>query len=127
MVIIVGTAILIDSIFDNIISPKFMGSSLKVHPAAVLVTALVAANFIGFVGVIVSAPVLASLQLVGRYVIRKMFDMDPWYERHGDAGETNPQLNLMLVLRTSWRRVYQYFRAKFNLPPADAVRERNPK
>lgn len=80
VILAVGTAIVIDSLFDNFISPKFFGSTLQVHPAAVLITALVAANMIGFIGVLVSAPVLATIQLLVRYALRKMFDLDPWAE-----------------------------------------------
>ena len=77
-VIVVGAALLVDQIFDNLVSPRVIGQSLGVHPAAVLVAALVAANLIGIVGVVLAAPVLATLQLVLRYVIRKMLDLDPW-------------------------------------------------
>ncbi|MDD5368351.1 MAG: AI-2E family transporter [Anaerolineaceae bacterium] len=78
VIVMIGISMLIDSSFDNIISPKIMSSNLKVHPAAVLVTALISANVIGFIGVVVAAPVLATIQLFGRYTIRKMFDLDPW-------------------------------------------------
>ncbi|MCL4560373.1 MAG: AI-2E family transporter [Chloroflexi bacterium] len=78
VILVVSLSIVIDSSFDNIISPKFMGSSLKVHPAAVLIAALIAANIIGLVGVLLAAPVLATLKLLAEYAIRKMFDQDPW-------------------------------------------------
>jgi predicted PurR-regulated permease PerM len=76
--LVVGISILTDSAFDNFISINLMGSSLKVHPAAVLVAALVLANLMGFIGVLLAAPVLATGKLMGRYIIRKMFDQDPW-------------------------------------------------
>ena len=71
-------AILIDLSFDNLITPRFYGRALGVHPAAVLVTALVAANLLGLVGLLLAAPVLASLQLFATYVFRKMVDLNPW-------------------------------------------------
>ena len=55
-----------------------MASALKVHPAAVLVAAIVALDLLGILGVIIAAPMLATLQLVGRYFTRKLFDLDPW-------------------------------------------------
>jgi hypothetical protein len=55
-----------------------MGRSLGVHPAAVLVVAIIAANLIGIIGLVLAAPVLASGMLIGRYTIRKLFDRDPW-------------------------------------------------
>jgi predicted PurR-regulated permease PerM len=71
-------SILVDQTYDNLVSPRIMGKSLGVHPAAVLVVALIAANLIGLVGLVLAAPVLASVSLIGRYTVRKMFDRDPW-------------------------------------------------
>lgn len=76
--IVLGSALLTDQIFDNLVSPKIIGQSLKVHPAAILVGALVAANLIGIVGVLIAPPLVATLKIVMRYVIRKLFDLPPW-------------------------------------------------
>jgi predicted PurR-regulated permease PerM len=73
-------AILVDLTFDNLITPRFYGRALGVHPAAVLVTALVAASLLGFIGLLLAAPFLASLQLFITYVFRKMVDLNPWTE-----------------------------------------------
>ncbi len=69
---------LVDQIFDQIISPRLMGDTLGVHPAALLIVAIMAANLLGVVGLVLAAPVLATLQLFGRYATRKMLDMDPF-------------------------------------------------
>lgn len=71
-------SVIVDQTYDNLVSPRIMGRSLGVHPAAVLVVALIAANLIGLIGLILAAPVLASAMLIGRYIIRKMLDRDPW-------------------------------------------------
>ncbi|MBK7453614.1 MAG: AI-2E family transporter [Anaerolineales bacterium] len=78
--IVLITALLIDQIFDNIISPRILSDALKVHPAAVLVAAIVAANLFGIVGVVVAAPILATAALLWKYTMRKMLDLDPWPE-----------------------------------------------
>jgi len=44
----------------------------------VLVAAIIAANLFGLLGVIIAAPSLATFLLLGRYIMRKMFDLDPW-------------------------------------------------
>ena len=80
------TALVIDQIFDNLISPRIMADALKVHPAGVLVMALVAANLLGILGVVIAAPILATLQLIGKYVLRKMFDQNPWPEAEPEMG-----------------------------------------
>jgi predicted PurR-regulated permease PerM len=74
----VGIGILIDQAFDNIISPRIIGQALRVHPAAVLVAAIIAANLLGLLGVVVAAPILATVLLIWRYTLRKMLDLDPW-------------------------------------------------
>ena len=78
MLIVVVTTSVIDQIIDSFITPRIMAATLKVHPAAVLVTALVAANLLGLLGVVIAAPFLATFLLIGRYVMRKMLDTDPW-------------------------------------------------
>jgi len=78
MGLVVITTTIIDWIIDNLIAPRIMARSLRVHPAAVLVTALIAANLIGILGVVIAAPFLATITLLGRYTMRKMLDLDPW-------------------------------------------------
>jgi len=85
MGMVVITTTVIDWIIDSLIAPRIMARSLRVHPAAVLVTALIAANLIGILGVVVAAPFLATITLLGRYTMRKMLDLDPW-----PSGETVP-------------------------------------
>jgi len=87
--IVVAAAILLDQLFDGLVTPRILGSSLGVHPAAVLVTAIIAARIIGFIGLLLAAPVLASLQLLVRYTILKMLDQNPWPDpevQDGDEG-----------------------------------------
>jgi hypothetical protein len=86
MLIVVGVSLIVDQIIDSLITPRILARTLKVHPAAVLVTALVAANLLGILGVVIAAPSLASFTLLGRYTIRKMFDQNPF-----PLGETTPQ------------------------------------
>jgi hypothetical protein len=78
--IVVGMTVVIDQVIDNFVAPRIMARTLKVHPAAVLVVALVAANLLGILGVVIAAPFLATFTLLGRYTMRKMFDLDPWPE-----------------------------------------------
>ena len=85
MLMVVITTTVIDWIIDNLVVPRIMAQTLRVHPAAVLVTALIAANLLGIIGVVIAAPFLASIMLLGRYTMRKMLDLNPW-----PPGETVP-------------------------------------
>ena len=77
-IIVVGSAMILDSIFDNIVSPRIMAQALKIHPAAVLVAALIGAGVVGLIGILLAAPVLATVKLIFTYIYRKMLDLDPW-------------------------------------------------
>ncbi len=79
--LILLVALFIDQIFDNLVSPRILSDALKVHPAAVLVAAIIAANLFGILGVVVAAPILATATLLWRYTMRKMLDLDPWPEK----------------------------------------------
>ncbi len=78
--LIIVTMLLVDQVFDNYISPRIFGVTLNVHPAAILVAAIIFANLIGIIGLILAAPVVATINLISRYVLRKMLDLDPWPE-----------------------------------------------
>jgi len=78
VVLVIGIAMLIDLLMDNFVVPRMMGDSLKIHPAAVMVAAIVFAQLFGLIGVLLAAPVMATVKLVTYYVFRKLFDLDPW-------------------------------------------------
>lgn len=101
-IIAVAIALLIDQIFDNIITPRIIAQALRVHPAAVLVAAIIAANLLGLLGVVVAAPMLATVALLWRYTMRKMLDLDPWPEPQTQPLPP-PGLRLIIHLRRFWR------------------------
>lgn len=78
VILVVGIAMLFDLLMDNFVVPRMMGDSLKIHPAAVMVAALIFAQLFGLIGVLLAAPVMATVKLISTYVIRKLFDLDPW-------------------------------------------------
>jgi predicted PurR-regulated permease PerM len=107
---VVITTTVIDWIIDNLVVPRIMARSLRVHPAAVLVTALIAANLLGIIGVVIAAPFLASIMLLGRYTMRKMLDLDPWPP--GETASAQP-ISFEWIART---RAYLTSRFQRNIP-----------
>lgn len=101
--LVVVLALIVDQIFDNLVSPRILADALKVHPAGVLVMALVSANLLGILGVVIAAPFLATLQLLGKYVLRKMFDQDPWPEED-QTKDTRTVLPVFTRLQQTLRR-----------------------
>jgi predicted PurR-regulated permease PerM len=76
--IVLGTVWVTDAVIDNFISPRIFSNALKIHPAAVMVCALLAFNMMGITGIILAAPALATLKLIFDYTLRKLLDLDPW-------------------------------------------------
>jgi len=83
-----------DAIIDNFISPRIFSNALKIHPAAVMVCALLAFNLMGVLGIVLAAPALATLKLLFDYTVRKLLDMDPW----ADFERTSPPAPLYRVI-----------------------------
>ncbi len=97
-------ALFIDQIFDNIVSPRIMADALRVHPAAVLVAAIISASLLGVLGVVIAAPMLATLQLIGQYTIRKMFDLNPWPPQE-PRPPSPPRINPLVRLVAWWKSI----------------------
>lgn len=121
--IILIVALVIDTIFDHILTPKVMSESLEVHPAAVLLSALIFSKLFGILGVMLAAPIFATLKLLLRYVMKKIYDEDPWedmpyYKKPNESG----LMKLMRVvweflakhLRKPWQAVHGFFRRLFS-------------
>ncbi|MDP1780041.1 MAG: hypothetical protein Q8K73_07190, partial [Anaerolineales bacterium] len=75
----------------------------KVHPAAVLVAAIIAANLLGILGVVVAAPILATATLLWKYTMRKMLDLDPWPEAELHQPLPPPGSRLRVLIRRFFR------------------------
>jgi len=78
MLMIVGICIVVDTLIDNLINTRVMADTLRVHPAVIMVAVILGARIFGFIGVLLATPVMATVQLVVIYAIRKLFDLDPW-------------------------------------------------
>ena len=76
--IVMGVGWIMDNIYDTFFSPRFMANMLEVHPAAILVGVFVGLSLFGFWGMVLAAPILATLKLLLNYVGCKLLDQDPW-------------------------------------------------
>ncbi len=103
MLLVVACAFIHDQFYDSVAIPRLIGSALGVHPALVLIVALIATRFIGVLGLLLAAPVLASAQLIIRYLARKMLDKDPWPEPERDPKAN--RVELLNMLKSLWARV----------------------
>ncbi len=77
-IVVLVAAIILQQVENNVLVPRILGGSLGLHPVIILIGAVVAANLAGIMGLLLSAPILATRRLIGSYVYRKLFDQDPW-------------------------------------------------
>lgn len=125
--IVIGCAWVTDVILDNLVVPRLMGDALRVHPAAVMVSALVFGKIFGIIGVVLSAPVLATAQLFGQYIYYKMFDLDPWMEITSRiAKEPNPP-NWLKGLINIFQKIKVWLQPRYNSFINSLKRKSNPK
>lgn len=110
--IVLVVALLIDQIFDNIVSPRILSDALKVHPAAVLVAAIIAANLFGILGVVIAAPILATALLLWRYTMRKLLDLDPFPEKELHNPLPPPGSRIIVWIRRLIRDLSLRFKKK---------------
>lgn len=77
-ILVILCVIVLDQSIDYLLIPRLMGSSLNLHPVIILVGAIVGASLAGVLGLLLSAPSMATLLLIGRYITRKLLDQSPW-------------------------------------------------
>jgi len=89
--LIVASITLLDQSIDYLLVPRIMGASLNLHPVIILIGLLIGASFAGILGLLLAAPFMATLLLLGRYVYRKIVDLDPWDPPIDDLGKGSPR------------------------------------
>ncbi|MEW6568589.1 MAG: AI-2E family transporter [Chloroflexota bacterium] len=76
--VVLGTFILIQQVENNILVPRIIGLSLNLHPLLVLLGALAGGALAGVLGLLLAAPVVATLRLWLGYVYRKVVGLETW-------------------------------------------------
>jgi predicted PurR-regulated permease PerM len=74
--LVLVTAVAIQQIENNILVPRLLGRSLKIHPLVILLAAVAGGILAGALGVLLSTPVVATLRLWLGYIYRKTVAMD---------------------------------------------------
>ncbi len=113
VVVIIGVPLIIDNAMDSLITTRLMSNALRVHPAAVLVAALVAANLLGIIGIMLAAPVLASLKLFLNYTFYKMLDQDPWHQINSENQPLHTPPPIFIRFLVYWNRLKEVVQKKF--------------
>lgn len=89
--------------------PRIVGGSLNLHPFVVIIGVIAGANLAGALGVILAAPVIASVRVFGQYLYNKLLDHDPF----PPPGETpQPEREDSIFSSWFWRRAQRARRRK---------------
>jgi len=90
--------------------PRILGRSLDLHPFVVLAAILIGAGLAGLLGIVLAAPTVATLRLVGRYLRGKLLDEDVFPPMTAYAAHE----------RSVFYRVMRYFwNGRFPVMPSD--------
>lgn len=115
--LVVGCAWVSDLLLDNFMVPRVMSDALEIHPAAVLVMVIVSASLFGVLGMLLAAPVLASLKLVLTYITRKLSDQDPWANLKVIAPAEPVKVTLGRVvtgMKNFWLKIKEFLKKVFH-------------
>ncbi|MEO8607780.1 MAG: AI-2E family transporter [Chloroflexota bacterium] len=100
-----------------ILVPRIMGGSLNLHPLAVIVGILAGASLAGVLGIILAAPMVATLRVFGQYIYGKLMDREPFPLRQPRPQVRRDVLMRRLLWPVSHERVIRLgenLRARFN-------------
>ena len=76
--LVIGLYVVIQRIEGNVLVPRILGRSLNLHPLVVFVGIVVGGSLAGILGMLLAAPVLATLRVVGHYISCRLYDRDPF-------------------------------------------------
>lgn len=74
------TYIIIQQVENNLLVPRILGGSLELHPLVVLIAIIIGGNVAGILGMLVASPMVATLRILARYVLYRVYDRDPFAE-----------------------------------------------
>jgi len=83
-ILVAAAALALQQIEANFLNPRVMGSRLRVHPAILIVGALVGFTLLGIPGLLLSGPIIATGRLFGRYVYAKLLNLPAWAGGEGN-------------------------------------------
>jgi predicted PurR-regulated permease PerM len=76
VLLVIGLYILIQASENNILVPRILGGSVNLPPAVMLVGALAGAALGGVVGILLAAPILGSLRVIGSWLYYQLVRPD---------------------------------------------------
>ena len=103
--LVIGAYVVIQQIEGNLLVPRILGDSLHLHPLLVLISIIIGGNMAGIIGMLLAAPVLATLRVISNYIFCRLYDRDPFAE---PEEKPPPQPGLVArVCQSAWCRLME--------------------
>lgn len=80
MLIVIGVHVIFTQTDLNYLIPRVIGRSVHLPPLVVILGIVAGAALAGVLGVVLAAPTIATLRVLGRYIYALIFDMTPFPE-----------------------------------------------
>ena len=96
-VLVAGTYAVIQLIENNLLVPRILGHTLDLHPLAVLIAVLAGGQLAGILGILLAAPTLATFRVLGRYILYRLYDRDPFVESIAEEEKEAPRSKPTMV------------------------------
>jgi predicted PurR-regulated permease PerM len=84
--LIAGFYFVMWQIDTNYLVPKIIGNRLQLSPVIVIVGIIAGASVGGALGLLLAAPIIASIRVLGSYIYRRLLDLEPYVLIQPDPG-----------------------------------------
>jgi predicted PurR-regulated permease PerM len=78
VLLIAVVMLIMQQLENNLLVPRIVGQALDLHPLVTLMAVFMGSSLAGILGAILAAPVTATAKLLGIYIWRKLFDLEPF-------------------------------------------------
>ena len=74
--LVLGLYVLVQQVENNLLAPRILGGSVKIHPLVVLIGAIGGYAIAGILGAFLAAPVIGTFRILMGYVYRKLIEVE---------------------------------------------------
>lgn len=91
-VLVLVLYLIIQQVEGNLLVPRILGRTLNLHPLIVLIGIILGGSLAGVLGMLLAAPVLATVRIIAHYVFCRLYDTDPFIELEKEVPPASPGL-----------------------------------
>lgn len=110
-VLVATIYLILQQIQNNFFVPRILGRNLNLHPLVVLIAILAGGQRGGILGMLLAAPTIGTLRVLGRYILCRLYDREPFVEDE-EAPEEKPKPSLV---KQASRAALNRFKKKLKL------------